>query len=49
MPSEAVVLTHLNTSEEVMKKRQEGWNLFGSGISQDDKIMLPYSVTLSFA
>lgn len=45
MPSEAVVSTHLNTSEEVMKKEQEGPTLFRSGISQHYKILLADSRT----
>lgn len=47
MPSEIVVSTHLNSSEEAMKKNhKKKRNLFSSGISQDKKTILPYSVTL---
>lgn len=41
--SETVVSTHLNTSEEVIKKKkrksQQGWNLLSSEISLDKKII----------
>lgn len=41
LPNEAVVSTHLNTSEEVMKTSQEGWSLFCASVSQGGEIMLP--------
>lgn len=41
LPNEAVVSTHLNTSEEVMKTSQEGWSLFCASLSQGGEIMLP--------
>lgn len=44
LPNEAVVSTHLSTSEEVMKTKQEGWSLFHASISQGGEIMLPTAV-----